>query len=80
MVQKLSTEFDLPAIKSKNLASNILKQLADSIKNDEGFSSPYLNIKVRNIPMKQVINKSNGQPKFLEASKIGIVKLKKTIL
>ena len=77
LVQNLSIELNLPARKSKILASIILKHLAGSIKNGEGFSSPLFNVKVRNIPVKQAIDKITGKPIFLEASKIGIVKIKK---
>jgi nucleoid DNA-binding protein len=77
LVDRMSSEFNMPAADAKKIAKFVLDQFAELIEKKEDFNSPKIRMNIRETSERNTISKITGQPKTIPAQTLGLIKLKK---
>jgi len=77
LVDRMSSEFNMPAADAKKIAKFVLDQFAELIEKKEDFNSPKIRMNIRETSERNTISKITGQSKTIPAQTLGLIKLKK---
>jgi hypothetical protein len=73
LIGRVSADQNISVAEVRKVTLAVLTQLANNIDTDENFTSPFLRIKPKTIPQKNVIDKETGEVRTVPSRKVAIM-------